>query len=113
MQEYTPQEAADFMRSRNARNTVGKALGRAYPTHPWFVDASEDGTTVRVMCPAISTEYGMVIHVHQINHELEAKAVRMGGELLERFNVSRVEADFTGVDRKINGQARLASQGGV
>jgi hypothetical protein len=109
----SPEELQAFRRSRQARDAIGKALGRAYPDHPWLVMMSGDGTAAQVMCPAITQEFGMVIHVNQINEELERKAVRMGGELLERFNVSRVVADFDGIQRNSRGSSIHGQQGGV
>lgn len=98
---------------RGIRNTIGKALGRAYPQHPWYVSVSGDGTVAQIMCPAITQEYGMTIHTNQIGINLEEKAVRMGGELLERFNVSRTVADFSAVQRDIRGDSIHGRRGGV
>jgi len=99
------------VRARSARDAVGRALARKYPKHPWHVSASEDGSTVRVTCPAISAKYGMVIHCTGDTLETERKATRMAGELLERFRVSRTSADFSGVKRKVSGEARGAELG--
>jgi hypothetical protein len=99
------------LRTRSARNAIGKALGRAYPQHPWMVAMSDDGSVAQIVCPAISSEFGMVIHVNQINEELERKAVRMGGELLERFRVSRTAADFSHLSRDARGSAHGAARG--
>jgi hypothetical protein len=107
----SPEELQAFRRSRQARDAIGKALGRAYPDHPWLVMMSGDGTAAQVMCPAITQEFGMVIHVNQINEELERKAVRMGGELLERFRVSRTAADFSHLSRDARGSAHGAARG--
>jgi hypothetical protein len=111
IQLATDAELPDVLRARQARNAIGKALGRAYPDHPWYVSMSHDGTVAQVMCPGISTEFGMVIHVNQINLELEQKAVRFGGELLERFNVSRRVGEFDHIEKDVRGQARAGKRG--
>jgi hypothetical protein len=104
-------EMSAIIKSREARNTIGKAISRAYPHHPWLVQMSDDGTVAQVTCPAITTEYGMVLHVHQLNDALERKAVRMAGELLERFSVSRTQADFSHILRDRRGGALGAAKG--
>jgi len=113
VQAATEAEMHEIIRARRARNTIGKALGRHYPTHPWMVSMSGDGTVAQIMCPAISQEFGMVIHANGSTEEIERKAVRMGGELLERFRVSRTVADFEHVKRNPRGNAIHGRVGGL
>lgn len=101
------------LRGRTTRDLIGKALGKAYPSHPWMVVMSDDGTAAQILCPAISSEHGMVLHTNNEAIDIEAKAVRMAGELLERFRVSRTHADFDQVQRDMRGNSIHAKQGGV
>ena len=98
-------------RQRQLRNTVGFALGRAYPRHPWHVLVPEDCSIVQVSCPALTSKYGMVIHANRTSQDLAQRAVKMAGELLERFGVSRERAEFGYVKRNIAGEAVGAAQG--
>lgn len=111
VQVYSETEADMAFIARNARNTIGKALGRAYPTVKWLVGCSDDGTVVQFMAADITTQYGMTLRSDRPAHELETKAVRMAGELLERFKVSREVPDFSHITRDITGEARGAKAG--
>lgn len=101
------------VKARRVRNAIGQALGRAYPSHPWLVTMSDDGTAAQITCPAISNEYGMVIHTNGETLDVEQKAIRMAGELLERFNVSRTMANFDGVQLDARGNSIHGKAGGV
>lgn len=111
VQVYDEQEIAQAAKQRRLRNAVGQALGRAYPAHPWHVTVPWDCSIVQITCPAITQQYGMTLHATNDTLELERKAVRMAGELLERFKVSRTVADFSDVKRNIIGEARGARKG--
>ena len=104
----------ELVKQRRIRNTIGHALGRAYATTPWHVSVSACSTAAQITCPSISTEFGMVIHTNGSTAEIEQKAVRMGGELLERFRVAREgNSEFGHIARDIKGQAIAAKVGGV
>lgn len=107
----TDDDAAAFLKGRQARNAIGNALGRAYPTHPWLVDVDVVGGIASVRCPEISSEYGMVIHLTHDTATMEQKAVRFAGELLERFRVSRVRAAFDHLNRNVRGDVVTAAKG--
>ena len=90
---------------RRLRDTVGKALGRAYPTVQWLVTVPEDGSIVQFRCPSLTENYGMTMHATANTEDLERKAVRMGGEYLERFRVSRERPSDEHVPKNIRGIA--------
>jgi hypothetical protein len=107
------EEMQTFLKTRGIRDTIGKALGKAYPTVKWLVSVSGDGTVAQIVAPDLTSEYGMTIHTDQIGIDLEAKAVRFGGELLERFNVSRMTGDTSSVVRNVRGDSIHGKAGGV
>ena len=107
-------DVAALAKQRRIRNTIGAALGRAYPSTPWHVSVSGCSTAAQITCPKISTEYCMVIHCNGETSTVERKAVMMAGELLERFRVSRGEdSNFDHIARNIHGQAIHGKAGGV
>lgn len=71
---------------------VGEALFRAYPGHLWFVQF--DHGLISVRHGLLSSKWGFYINPNgktkiATSSELEKKAIHLGGELLERFNISR------------------------
>lgn len=111
VQTYSEDDMRKVLRSAGYRKTIGNALAQAYQLVPWLVDVNIDGGVATITCPNISAKYGMVIHLTRDTMALEDAAKRMGGELLERFNVSRSTGDFSGVKRRIDGEARFAAAG--
>lgn len=113
IQIYSETEADQAFIARRARNVVGSAISRAYPTVKWLVGCSDDGTVVQFFASEISNQYGMTLRSNYPDHELEQKSVRMAGELLERFKVSRERPDFDHLLKDASGQARGAKDGGL
>lgn len=111
LQTYSEDDMRTALKGRQNRNTIGHALGRAYPTVPWHVDVNVEGGIATITCPQISLQFGMVLHLTRDTAELERGAVRMGGELLERFRVSRDCGDFSHLIRSVNGEVYQASRG--
>lgn len=94
-----------FLKGRTIRNTIGHAVGAAYPQAPWLVDVNIDGGIATISCPAITKEFGMVLHLTRDLKSMEREAVRKAGELLERFNVSRGNSQFGHITRNKRGDA--------
>jgi hypothetical protein len=98
---------------------IGGALHKFYPATSWLVDihATQEGGIAQIRCPRISTKYGMVIRLTTDQSELVARAMRAGGELLERFRVARnarkTQDDLAKVPKLINGEARHAAKGEI
>lgn len=111
IQIFNEDDVSKAARGRNARDVVGKALARAYPTVPWFVDANVDGGVITISCPNISQRYGMTLHLTNTNDELARKAVMLAGELLERYHVSRTISRFDHIPRNVLGEAYDAPRG--
>lgn len=73
-------------------------LEHYYPLHAWFVNVSNESghCTIQLMYPGVDDKlriwrYGMLLHLNKlgVGQELEAKIMRTGGEVLERYNMSR------------------------
>lgn len=98
-------------KQRRVRNAIGTALARHYPWHPWHISVSGDSSVAQITCPGITTRYGMVLHCKGETLDLERKAVRMAGELLERYRVSRIAGDFDHIRKNALGEAVGAHKG--
>lgn len=96
--------------------TIGLALQREYPTINWLVDIEmeRNGGVAAIRAPDISRRFGMWIKLSETDHLLEQEAREAGGELLERFNVSRGETgdrDVIELPRLPNGETHGADKG--
>ena len=104
-------EYKEFLENTALRNRVGQALSKTYPKVRWGVDCV--GGVVQFWAPEISDQFGMVVHATRTNTDIENETIRKAGELLERFNVSRVNSDFDNLKKNIRGQTYAASKGEV
>ena len=96
--------ALDF----NMAKDMAEALHRAYPGHLWAVTCEGEKGIATIRNLALSGEWGCVLKLNTISSasEWEKKVVMAGGELLERFKLSRgavnrdqiagVQNDFSG-----------------
>lgn len=70
---------------------VGEALVKHYPNRQWGVDVDIPGSMVVIMCPSLCMDKGY--HVAMTDdrtiQDLQARAVHAGGEILERYGISR------------------------
>jgi hypothetical protein len=94
--------AADLTLAKN----MADLLHRHYPGHLWAVTCEEGVATVRNLY--LSGNWGFVIKVGDVYSmsDFDRKIVRAGGELLERFKMSRgkfrddqysdIKTDFAG-----------------
>ena len=69
---------------------VGQVLTRTYPGYIWFVETHPDGGVVYVRCMNLSGRWGFVLHINKIDNDYKA-VKNAGGEILERYRVSRVK----------------------
>lgn len=88
---------------------VGDTLNKHYPGHLWAVTVDEDGGVLVVKNLALSGNWGFVFHLNKLPNgkSIRPAVVRAGGELLERYNLSRgrlirnevleLKRDFRGV----------------
>lgn len=98
----------------NMETLVGRVLATTYPNREWYVDTSEDLSTVDIRCLSISAKYGMIIHTNKSVIEMEKRVKEAAGELLERFKLSRLKfatGDEQSLRRDIAGEVIGAKQG--
>lgn len=72
---------------------IAEGLHEHYPGHLWAVEPSADFSTLQVKNLRLSAKMGFCIHISgpkaMAPDAANKTAMRMGGELLERFRVSR------------------------
>ena len=113
IQIYDDHDLQAAAKQRSVRNAIGTALARHYPRHPWHVSVSGDSSVAQITCPGITTRYGMILHCTRDTLDIERRAVRMAGELLERHRVSREVAEFDHLKRDARGDAIASRRGGL
>lgn len=68
---------------------IGEELVKHYPDRQWGVHVDLRGI-ICIMCPSVSLERGYHLHINgDMIHQLQIRAVKAAGEILERHNVSR------------------------
>lgn len=70
---------------------VMASLQEAYPNHPWYVYVDSAGGVIQIKHTALSDQKGFVLKLQGMfsASDLKDVAIRAGGEILERYNVSR------------------------
>lgn len=108
-------EAEDALKADGICKTIGAALVKHYPHRRWYVEASIQGGIAKVMCPSISMLHGFVIHIRSVTDDnLQKRAISAGGEILERFKLSRERLAKGGEEfilRDARGEALQAKTG--
>lgn len=94
---YVESYGPDAMAEEDICRAVGEDLTRAYPGHPWLVGCIGEAGTIVIDLgyekPHAIRNMGWLLHIKSL-HEAggQAKVMRAGGELLERFGLAREEA---------------------
>lgn len=68
---------------------IGNALVKHYPGRRWYVDVSPKGGVIKILCPAISMQYGYTVSLDKSLHEVEKACIFAAGQILEMFKLSR------------------------
>ncbi len=70
---------------------IGDVLVKNYPNRQWGVDVDIPGQMVVVMCPSLCMDKGYHISMmgDRTVHDLQMRAILAGGEILERYGISR------------------------
>lgn len=89
---------------------IAEGLHKHYPGHLWQVAPSADFSTLTIKNIRLSDKAGICIHIagpHAMAPDAAHKtAMRMGGELLERFRVSRAVAAGLEQARQVYGDRK-------
>ena len=101
-------ELANFTISK----TVGDCLEKRYPGHAWGVQGNVETGIVHVYNLNLSGQWGFVIKMDDLLNDPNMKCVIMaGGEVLERYNLSRSglkETELADVRFDFKGDAVMA-----
>jgi hypothetical protein len=105
-----PSEARFAYADMSLAKLIGEALLGAYPQRSWQVHADSQNGIVDVILADVTSRWGYTIHLKSKSlFELQREAVFGGGEILERFNLSRARAfdrsSLDGLKRNILGEA--------
>jgi len=99
-------QAEDAIKADGICQTIGAALVKHYPNRQWYVDVSIAGGVAKILCPSISMLHGYTVHIKsETDDNLQKKAIHAGGEILERFKLSR-NKNATGGEELILRDAR-------
>ena len=109
-----PDDAARKLRADKICRAIGGVLQKHYPGRRWFADVNLLGGVAYIACPDISMRYGYSLRISRTWLELEKRVIRAGGEILERFHLSRnraQEGDTKYMPRNARGEALGAAEG--
>lgn len=95
--------------------TVGRILVKKYPEVVWHVRVNVAMGKAGITIPAVSRRHGIEVALSRNVEDLEKRVTRVGGEMLERFNISRVTGDTSHlVDKKnVVGEHASAKKGEI
>lgn len=85
------QKAASQILCKNALDTLYKK----YPGYMWMVMVDDVAGIMNIECLNASGRFGFTLHMKNIVHDagvLNKRVMRAGGELLERYGLSRNRA---------------------
>lgn len=108
-------EASSALKADLLCKHIGQTLKKHYPNRAWYVDVSIEGGVAKILSPSISLRHGFLIHISgKTNDQIEKDVVRAGGEVLERFKLSRERGASGGEEnllRDARGEALKAATG--
>ena len=108
-------EAMDAIKADHLCRSIGATLKRYYPNRDWAVDVSLRGGVAKIFCPSISMRHAYVVKINKrTTLQIEQAVKHAGGEILERFRLSR-QRDAMGDERHLirdlRGEVLRASTG--
>jgi len=86
----------EISQSANLRiliHNVMQRLTRAFPGYDWLVCADDTGGTIDIYLPEMGGNRAYTLHIAKLDGRLQ-KVVMAGGEILERFGLSRSKASI-------------------
>lgn len=107
---HSVEEAANRQKDAWWAGRIGYILAKAYPGHGWEVEANCFQGIVKMFNRHMSPIHGYILRIEEINlPTLDRDIMRIGGEILERFGLSRerFEADkIREIQNKTMGRAK-------
>lgn len=82
-------------------------LGRTYPGYDWLVSADDKTGLIDIYLPEMGGNTAYTLHIKKLDKNLK-KVINAGGEILERYGLSRVKAkvdDLAILERDYQGVA--------
>lgn len=95
------------MQSMAWSKRIGECLHKHFPGYMWAVHADAKNNIATVQNLALSGEFGFYLHLDKIDNH-NKKIIHAGGEILERYRVSRAgmdEAQVLDLKRDLRGSA--------
>ena len=108
-------DAAIAIKADRLCRRLGAMLQKHYPGIRWYVDVNLNGGVANIRCADIAMSFGSYLHLHCSEIDLERRVIAAGGEILERFAVSRERQsvrDISHIVKNARGDAVLAKAGG-
>lgn len=71
---------------------ISQMLADLYPEHPWWIVGQPDNGTIGIGHSLLSTKMGYQIASEELDGnptDFRLKVMRIGGEILERYEISR------------------------
>jgi len=88
---------------------VAECLHTHYPGHAWGVNANVEQGIVQVFNLALSGQHGFTLHINDLQQDPSMRlTIRAGGEMLERYQLSRggkVEHQYDALEYDLRGDA--------
>lgn len=88
---------------------IAECLEKHYPGHAWGVRADVEQGIVQVFNLRLSGQWGFTLHIDDLQHDPSMRlTIKAGGELLERYNLSRggaVEHQYRDINFDFKGDA--------
>lgn len=109
-----PDDASRKIRADKLCRSIGAVLQRHYPGRRWFADVNLQGGIAYIACPDISMRFGYSLRISRTMLQLEEAVKKAGGEILERFHLSRErarEGDTKFMPRNARGEVIGAREG--
>lgn len=92
-------EAAGAVADYDTAKKIAETLNKHYPGHLWGVTASQETGVATIMNLRLSGRWGFIVKLSDILHDPSLKKViQAGGEILERYKVSRGVFDQDRID---------------
>lgn len=85
-----PEEAIFRVKDFEIAKMVGAALCHKYPNHGWQVEADSRNGIAKIFMSQMSSSQGYIYKLKDISlGTFDREMMRVGGEMLERFSISR------------------------